>query len=398
MADVAALTGNQAYINALDKIWMNVVGKKLYLTGGIGSTGAWEGFGPDYELPNSAYAETCASIANAFWNYRMFLLKADARYIDVLERASYNALLSGLSLSGDRFFYPNPLLSVGQYERSPWFACACCPSNIPRFVLGFPGYSYATSGNRVFLNLYVSGRARVPMAGENLVLEQITNYPWDGDVRVKVSPAKAGRFSLMLRIPGWARQSPVPSDLYRQLGMPVPADAVTLKVNGQEVPLTDTPPPRAFFRVEGDSFARRMAATAHARAAATPDLRPTPSRQDWRHRTSSARTRQSLRALWCLSLLMPHGLWRVAGRSISRTERGPRVVGLTLLLGLASPAHLLRRLLPSGADRWHWRASSLSIQHLRGRTSWIIVSAKNAPAPGAVYRRTRSMHSRMCSR
>ncbi len=166
---------------------------------------------------------------------------------------------------------------------------------------------------------------------------------------------------------------------------------------GQEVTLSDTPP-RAFFRVEGDSFARRMAATAHARAAATPDLRPTPSRQDWRHRTSSARTRQSLRALWCLSLLMPHGLWRVAGRSISRTERGPRVVGLTLLLGLASPAHLLRRLLPSGADRWHWRASSLSIQHLRGRTSWIIVSAKNAPAPGAVYRRTRSMHSRMCSR
>ena len=231
MADVAALTGNQAYLSALDRLWSNVVGKKLYLTGGIGSTGAWEGFGPDYELPNSAYAETCASIANAFWNYRMFLLKADARYIDVLERASYNAMLSGLSLAGDRFFYPNPLLSVGQYERSPWFACACCPSNIPRFILGFPGYAYATSGNSVFVNLYVSGRARVPMPGGKLVLEQVTNYPWDGDVRVRVLPSKAGRFRLMLRIPGWARQLPMPSDLYRQLGMP--PDPVTIKVNGQ---------------------------------------------------------------------------------------------------------------------------------------------------------------------
>jgi len=235
MVDVAALTGDARYVAALDKLWDDVVYRKLYLTGGIGATGAWEGFGPAYDLPNSAYAETCASIANALWNYRMFLLKQDARYIDIYERAVYNAMLSGISLKGDTFFYPNPLLSLGQHERSPWFACACCPSNLPRFMLSIPGNAYAVAGDRVFVNLFVQGRARVTLPGGNVTIEQQTRYPWDGEVRVRVSPAKAGRFTLMLRVPGWSQDHPVPGNLYRDL-TPV-RDMVTLKINGLLVPI-----------------------------------------------------------------------------------------------------------------------------------------------------------------
>jgi len=235
MADVAALTGDARYVAALDRLWEDVVYRKLYLTGGIGATGAWEGFGPAYDLPNSAYAETCASIANALWNHRMFLLKQDARYMDVYERAVYNAMLSGLSLAGDTFFYPNPLLSLGQHERSPWFACACCPSNLPRFMLSIPGHAYATAGDRVFVNLFAQGRARVSLAGSALALEQQTRYPWDGDVRITVSPEKTGRFAVYVRVPGWAMDHPVPGDLYRELS---PArETVTLKVNGLLVPI-----------------------------------------------------------------------------------------------------------------------------------------------------------------
>jgi len=235
MADVAALTGDLRYVTALDRIWDDVVLRKLYLTGGIGANGAWEGFGPAYDLPNSAYAETCASIANALWNFRMFLLKQDARYIDVYERAVYNAMLSGISLKGDTFFYPNPLLSLGQHERSPWFTCACCPSNLPRFMLSIPGNAYAAAGDRVFVNLFVQGRARVALAGGAVGIEQETRYPWDGDVRIRVSPAKAGRFTLAVRVPGWSMSHPLPGDLYRDL-TPV-RDTVTLKINGFLVPI-----------------------------------------------------------------------------------------------------------------------------------------------------------------
>ena len=235
MADVAALTNDSRYVAALDRLWADVVLRKLYLTGGIGATGAWEGFGPAYDLPNSAYAETCASIANALWNYRMFLLDQDARYIDVYERAVYNAMLSGLSLKGDTFFYPNPLLSLGQHERSPWFACACCPSNLPRFMLSIPGHAYAVSGNRLFVNLFVQGTARVAMPGGTVTVEQQTRYPWEGDVRIRLSQAGAGRLAMFFRVPGWAMGHPVPGDLYRNLA-PV-RDTVTLKVNGLLVPI-----------------------------------------------------------------------------------------------------------------------------------------------------------------
>jgi len=235
MADVAALTGDTRYVAALDRLWDDVVLRKLYLTGGIGATGAWEGFGPAYDLPNSAYAETCASIANALWNYRMFLLEQDARYIDVYERAVYNAMLSGISLKGDTFFYPNPLLSLGQHERSPWFACACCPSNLPRFMLSIPGHAYAVSGDKVFVNLFVQGQARVALPGGQVTVEQQTRYPWDGDVSIRVSPAKAGRFTLLVRVPGWSLSHPLPGDLYRDLAPG--RDPVTLTVNGLVMPI-----------------------------------------------------------------------------------------------------------------------------------------------------------------
>ncbi len=234
MADVAALTGTQSYADALDKLWDDVVSKKLYLTGGIGATGAWEGFGPAYDLPNSAYAETCASIANALWNYRMFLAKQDARYMDVYERAVYNAMLSGLSLSGDRFFYPNPLLSLGQHQRSPWFACACCPSNLPRFIMSIPGHAYAVAGTDVFVNLFVQGRARVHTSAGALAFDVKTNYPWDGDVRVTITEAPSQPIRVRWRVPGWAQGRPLPSDLYTDL---VPTrTGTTLTLNGRPDP------------------------------------------------------------------------------------------------------------------------------------------------------------------
>lgn len=236
MADVAALTGDKSYIEAIDRIWENVVGKKLYLTGGIGATGAWEGFGPDYELPNStAYAETCASIANVLWNYRMFLLHENAKYIDVLERTLYNGLLSGISLTGDRFFYPNPLASYGQHERSPWFACACCPTNLSRFIPSIPGYAYAHSMDKIFVNLYVQGHAKITLDGNVVELEQVTEYPWKGEVQVKVNPEKSGPFTLCLRIPGWTQDMPLPSDLYSYLD--VSEENPILKVNGEVLPI-----------------------------------------------------------------------------------------------------------------------------------------------------------------
>jgi DUF1680 family protein len=236
MADVAALTGDRAYIAAIDRLWDNVVSGKLYLTGGIGASGAWEGFGPSYELPNaSAYAETCASIANALWNYRMFLLRGDAKYVDVFERIVYNGLLSGVSLTGDTFFYPNPLTSFGQHERSAWFTCACCPPNIARFVPSVPGYQYATSGNKVYLNLFVQGVAMIKTASGEVRIEQTTRYPWSGDVRIQINPARAAEFSLLVRIPGWTRNQPLPGTLYHYAGAPDQDPVV--KVNGEIVPL-----------------------------------------------------------------------------------------------------------------------------------------------------------------
>lgn len=234
MADVAALTGDTAYIRAIDRIWDNIVSKKLYITGGIGATSNGEAFGENYELPNmSAYCETCAAIGNVYVNYRLFLLHGDSKYYDVLERTLYNGLISGVSLDGGSFFYPNPLESMGQHQRQPWFGCACCPSNICRFIPSLPGYVYAVKDRNVYVNLFMGNQAELEVEGKKVLLEQATTYPWNGDVTVKVSKNTAGQFALKIRIPGWVRNQVVPSDLYTFSDNVRPKYSV--KVNGLEV-------------------------------------------------------------------------------------------------------------------------------------------------------------------
>ncbi|HCM73771.1 MAG TPA: glycoside hydrolase family 127 protein [Fimbriimonadaceae bacterium] len=234
MADVAALRGEDDYLKTLNTIWEDVVQSKLYITGGIGSTGAGEAFGKPYELPNmTAYCETCAQIGNVYWNQRLFLLHGDAKYVDVLERTLYNGLISGVALDGKTFFYPNPLESIGQHARSPWFGCACCPSNVTRFMASTPGYFYAHRGDSLYVNLFASGHAEIDMgAGRQVKVAQETNYPWDGEISLKIDPARTGRFKVMVRIPGWARNEAVPSKLYAFKGA---TTRPTLRVNGRDV-------------------------------------------------------------------------------------------------------------------------------------------------------------------
>lgn len=231
MADVAALTGDKGYVNAIDHIWENIVNKKLYITGGIGATGNGEAFGQNYELPNmSAYCETCAAIGNVYLNYRLFLLHGEAKYYDVLERSLYNGLISGVSLEGGGFFYPNPLESIGQHQRQPWFGCACCPSNICRFIPSVPGYIYAVHDNDLFVNLFMSNHSTLNVNGKTIALKQTTNYPWSGDINMEVSPKGKQNFTLKIRVPGWVQGEVVPGNLYsysdkKTLGY-------TVKVNG----------------------------------------------------------------------------------------------------------------------------------------------------------------------
>lgn len=237
MADVAALTGDRQYLAAIDDIWHDVVDKKIYITGGIGATNNGEAFGEAWDLPNmSAYAETCASIANVYWNSRMFLLHGDAKYIDVLESILYNGLLSGVSLSGDRFFYPNPLASIGQHQRSAWFDCACCISNITRFLPSMPGYVYAQNENDVYVNLFLGSKATINLPATSVVLEQKTNYPWDGNDEITVKPVRTAAFTVKIRIPGWADGQPIPGALYTTMGR---MNGVTkFEVNGQPLAYT----------------------------------------------------------------------------------------------------------------------------------------------------------------
>ena len=234
MADVAAFTGDKDYIQALDQIWQDVVSKKLYITGGIGNDASGEAFGEEYELTNfDAYNETCAAIANVFWNHRMFLLHGDAKYIDVLERTLYNGLISGYSFEGNKFFYPNPLASKGNHARNPWFATACCPANIARFIPSISRYVYAQNDDTLYVNLFISGSSSVSIAGKTLNITQDTEYPWEGAVKMKVNLKESGEFSIVIRIPGWTQNKPVPSDLYRYLNN---NDAtITLKVNDELV-------------------------------------------------------------------------------------------------------------------------------------------------------------------
>ncbi|MBQ7511269.1 MAG: glycoside hydrolase family 127 protein [Prevotella sp.] len=240
MADIAALTGDTSYIHAIDAITENIITRKYYLTGGVGARHEGESFGADYELPNlTAYNETCAAISMVYLFHRMFLLHGDARYIDCMERTLYNGVISGMSVDGGRFFYPNPLSSDGCYgfnfdqsaQRQPWFGCACCPSNLSRFIPSLPGYVYAVKDNSLYVNLFTANTATMPVGGKEVTVSQQTNYPWDGDITITIDKTRAKAFTMMVRLPSWAEGHPVPSNLYSYAnGLP---SSYRLSVNGQ---------------------------------------------------------------------------------------------------------------------------------------------------------------------
>jgi len=233
IADVAALSGDDSYLPALERIWNDVVNTKLYVTGGIGASGGNEGFSHPYELPNSsAYCETCASVANMLWNYRMFLTYGDAQYVDVLERTAYNSFLSGISMDGEKFFYPNPLESFHGAQRSEWFGCACCPPNVLRFIASIGGYIYATDNEKVFVNLYIGSETSVVLCDKSVHLKMTTRYPWEGVTTIAVDPDSPGRFEILLRVPEWVGNHPLPGHLYRFAD--TTSDRVGIRVNGSE--------------------------------------------------------------------------------------------------------------------------------------------------------------------
>ncbi|MGI4834345.1 MAG: glycoside hydrolase family 127 protein [Janthinobacterium lividum] len=242
MADVAALTGDKQLLAAVDTIWNNLVAKKLYVTGGTGAVPGGERFGADYELPNTtAYNETCASVADIYWQQRMFQLHGESKYIDVLEKVLYNGLISGVGLDGKSFFYSNAMqikntLGFPQTEpaRAGWFECSCCPTNLARLMPALPGYVYAQQGRSLYANLFVSGTTSLTVNKQAVQLTQQNNYPWQGDLKFTVDPrAAAADFDLLVRIPGWARGEAVPSDLYT-FAQPV-TQPVTIKVNGKAI-------------------------------------------------------------------------------------------------------------------------------------------------------------------
>ncbi|WP_423146058.1 glycoside hydrolase family 127 protein [Rubrolithibacter danxiaensis] len=241
MADVAALTGDQKMLNAIDKIWNNVVQKKLYIQGGVGAIPDGERFGENYELPNStAYNETCAAIVNVYWNQRMFQLHGDSKYIDVLERSLYNGLISGVGLDGKSFFYTNAMQIHHSFshksmeaERSGWFECSCCPTNLTRLIPSIPGYIYALKNNNLYVNLFAESASSIKIKNISVKLAQENNYPWNGDLKFRIDPAKAKDFNLLIRIPGWAQNQPVASDLY-SFSSPY-TEKIRITINGKPV-------------------------------------------------------------------------------------------------------------------------------------------------------------------
>lgn len=238
MADVAARLEAPGYEEALERVWHDLVSTKLYLTGGIGARDTFESFGEPYELPNAtAYTETCAAIGNDLWNHRMFRATGRAEYLDVVERILYNGFLSGVSLAGDAFFYTNPLASEGDLERSSYFEVACCPANLARMMAELPTFLYAYKDDEIVVALYAGSEAELPLAGGSVQVKQATRYPWDGEVSVAVDPGEPRELTLTLRLPGWSREQPVPSDLYSFSGETVPVP--TLRVGAREVVLAE---------------------------------------------------------------------------------------------------------------------------------------------------------------
>jgi DUF1680 family protein len=215
-ADVAAQTGDAGYMKAMRTVWEDVVYRNMYITGGIGSAGSNEGFSQDYDLPNEqAYCETCASVGMVFWNQRMNAMTGNAEYIDVLERSLYNGALDGLSLSGDRFFYGNPLASRGQHYRREWFGTACCPANIARLIASLGDYIYAKSDDAIYVNLFVGSNTTIPLKSGNVDVKMETNYPWEGKVKLNIDPVKKAKFKIYLRVPGWFEGVVAPGNLYK---------------------------------------------------------------------------------------------------------------------------------------------------------------------------------------
>lgn len=241
MTDIAAIKKDTAYEKAILKLWENMVNKKMYITGGIGSLHEGEAFGENYELPNlTAYNETCAAIGDVYWNHRLHNLYGDVKYFDVIERTLYNGLISGLSLDGTNFFYPNALESDGIYKsnrgsctRQSWFDCSCCPTNIIRFIPSIPGLIYSRTNDAIFVNLYASNKATIALNGNNIQINQNTNYPWDGKISIVISPEKETNFTIKLRVPGWARNEVLPGDLYSYLKNS--EKKLMLNVNGEKI-------------------------------------------------------------------------------------------------------------------------------------------------------------------
>jgi uncharacterized protein len=204
-ADLHAETGETELLEALERLWLNMTTKRMYVSGGLGSRHEGEAFGADYELPNGrAYAETCAAIASVMWNWRMLMISGDARYADLMEHTLYNAVLPGVSLEGRHYFYQNPLADEGTHRRQPWFGCACCPPNVARLLASLPGYFYGVSDDAAWVHLYAEGSATVDLGDRVVRLTQRTHYPWDGDVEIQVGGD--GEFGLMLRVPSWCER------------------------------------------------------------------------------------------------------------------------------------------------------------------------------------------------
>lgn len=236
LTDIAALTEEPEYALANLKIWEDIVARKMYLSGGIGSIRQQEKFGAPYELPNhSSWQETCASYGMVVWNHILFLLHRDAKFVDVMERVLYSGFLVGVSLSGDRFFYQNVLKSFGNYERFDWINVPCCPPNVVRLMAQFGSYIYAQCKDGVYVNLFVESNADVKLGDNSIKLTQQTRYPWEGKVKITVEPAQSEKFAVYVRIPGWAQNKPVPSDLYAYLDPT--KEQPTLSVNGEMVKL-----------------------------------------------------------------------------------------------------------------------------------------------------------------
>ncbi|MGI8634450.1 MAG: glycoside hydrolase family 127 protein, partial [Segetibacter sp.] len=233
-ADVAALTGDKGYVKAMEDVWKDVVYRNMYITGGIGSAGRNEGFSTDYDLPNeSAYCETCASVGMVLWNQRMGMLTGDSKYIDILERSLYNGALDGISLQGSQFFYGNPLASVGRNARRDWFGTACCPANIARLIASLGSYIYGSNKNALYVNLFVGSNTSIPIGRQQVAVNMKTNYPWDGNISLTLSPPEKANFDVHVRIPGWASGEAVPGGLYSFEDTSVAA--ILVKLNGKDV-------------------------------------------------------------------------------------------------------------------------------------------------------------------